>query len=107
MKVVLCNCPVDKAEAIATSLVEGHYAACVNIIPLIQSVFHWQGKLCKEPESTLLIKIKSGDFAELEKQIRRLHPYEVPEIVELDVTDVHRPYLEWVDISTRRPPPLK
>lgn len=99
---MLCNCPADKADSIATTLVEERYAACVNIVPSVKSVYYWEGKLCKDEECTLLIKIRDEAFPDVEKRIKQIHPYEIPEIVQLNVSAVNRAYLEWVEISTRR-----
>ncbi len=102
MKVVLCNCPVEKAEEIASVLVEKHLAACVNILPKVKSIYHWEGKVCREEESTLLIKIRQHDFKTLEEKLQKIHPYDVPEIVELNVSNTHAPYLKWLYENTER-----
>ena len=102
MKVVLCNCPVDHAEKIAKTLVEKRIAACVNVVPGVKSFYRWEGKLCEDQESTLLIKIAQTDFSILEQAIREMHPYQVPEIVGIDVSHVHLPYLNWVHETTQR-----
>ena len=96
MKVILCNCPPDKAKEIAKQLVEKKVAACVNVIHNVTSFYHWQGNLCEEAESTLLIKLRKTKFKELEKELKSLHPYSVPEIVELNVSNVNMPYLKWI-----------
>ncbi|BBM81893.1 divalent-cation tolerance protein CutA [Candidatus Uabimicrobium amorphum] len=100
MKVVLCNCPPDKAEEIAKELVESRVAACVNILPHVKSFYHWDGKLCCDEEKTLLIKIRGHDFRVLQQKILQLHPNDVPEIVELNVSNVNAEYLKWLYAST-------
>ncbi|NUM37346.1 MAG: divalent-cation tolerance protein CutA [Candidatus Brocadiae bacterium] len=96
MRVVLCNCPENKAKDIAKTLVAEKIAACVNIIPGVQSFYYWQGKLCEEKEDTLLIKISKENISYLYDRLKAVHPYEVPEIVELNVADANQPYIQWL-----------
>ncbi len=102
MRVVLCNCPPEAAPTIARALVDRRLAACVNLIPNVRSVYRWQGEICDDAETTLLIK-SAVDPAKLEAAIAELHPYDVPEILalEIDETHSHAPYLEWVRAMTR------
>ena len=104
MKIVLCNCPVEKGLEIASALVEERIAACVNIVPAVKSVYHWEGKICQEEESTLLIKIRKADFRRLEDRLQEIHPYSVPEIVALNVADVNSPYMKWLYENTKTVP---
>lgn len=101
MQVVLCNCPPEKAEKIARDLVERRVVACVNVIPGIKSFYHWDNKICEDQESTLLIKIRKEDFKKLEKNLKELHPYDVPEIVALNVANVNTPYIHWLYEMTK------
>ena len=98
MHIVLCNCPPDKGIEIANALVKEGLAACVNIIPAIQSVYLWDGEVCDETEATLLIKVAAERVSALRTRILALHPYDVPEVLVLPVdTDLsHGPYVEWV-----------
>ncbi len=98
MKVVLCNCPGDAAQGIARALVERAGAACVNIIPAVQSVYRWDGETCVETESTLLIKVALSQLDALKVFLLELHPYDVPEIVALDVDaeGSSAAYVDWV-----------
>ena len=99
--VVLCTIPEDfDALGLASELVERSLAACVQIGPGVTSVYRWQGALEKSPERILLIKSRSGLFGALQAAIKARHPYEVPEIVALPVSDGHAPYLEWLAAST-------
>lgn len=97
MIVVVCNAP-DEAVAgrIAAALVERRLAACVNILPAVQSVYRWQGKLETASESPLLIKTVAARYPEVEALIRELHGYEVPEIIALPVSAGLPAYLDWV-----------
>ncbi len=99
--VVLCAVPADfDAERLASELVERSLAACVQIGPGVTSVYRWQGALEKGAEKILLIKSRAGLFGALEAVIKARHPYEVPEIIALPVSDGHAPYLAWLAAST-------
>jgi periplasmic divalent cation tolerance protein len=101
MIVVLSTAPdVDLAVEIARTLVEERLAACVNVVPGLRSIYRWQGKACDETEVLCVIKTSRDRFADLEARLRKLHPYELPEIVALPVALGHKPYLDWVRQST-------
>ena len=72
-------------------------AACVNILPGVESVYRWQGEIERDDEILLLIKSDTAHFGALEDTISNLHPYEVPEILAVPVEAGHQPYLEWID----------
>ncbi len=101
MKVILCNCPVEKAREIATVLVERRLAACVNLLPTVQSLYLWEGKLCDEPEVPLLIKTSEATAPILVDALKALHPYELPEILALEIssTGSSSTYIKWVQGS--------
>ena len=95
--VVLCAVPADfDAEGMATRLVEGALAACVQVGTSIRSVYRWRGELERADERLLLIKTTKERYPELETAIRATHPYEVPEIVALEVADANAGYVTWV-----------
>ncbi|MCK6370552.1 MAG: divalent-cation tolerance protein CutA [Gammaproteobacteria bacterium] len=99
--VVFCTCPSDTVAAeVATALIEQNLAACVTRIPGAKSWYRWQGHLEKDEEVLLLIKTTRGRFAELEAAVRRLHPYEVPEVIAIAVAAGSAAYLQWVRDST-------
>jgi len=99
--VVLCTVPLDfDAERLATDLVERSLAACVQLGPGISSVYRWQGSVEKSEERLLLIKSRRGLFGAIEAAIKAVHPYDVPEIIALDVCAGHAPYLEWLGAAT-------
>lgn len=100
--VVLCNAPPDRAEAIATTLVEQRLAACVNVIPGVTSIYTWKGKVEREGETTLLIKTRAARVQALTEAIQAVHPYEVPEIIALPVLPgLGEPaYARWVALET-------
>jgi periplasmic divalent cation tolerance protein len=99
--VVITNVP-DRAtaERIAETLVTECVAACVNILAECASVYHWQGKLERANEVPLLIKTTRAAYPQLEKELRKLHPYEVPEIIALPVSAGLPEFLNWVVTET-------
>lgn len=100
--VVFCTCPdAASAERVAAALVEERLAACVNRIPGMASTYRWQGKVCHDNEQLLLIKTTRERFAALGERIRALHPYELPEVIAVDIVAGHAPYLGWIEASTR------
>jgi periplasmic divalent cation tolerance protein len=88
------------AERIAEALVTARIAACVNILPGCTSVYRWQGKLERADEVPLLIKTTRAAYARMEMELRKLHPYEVPEIVAVPVSAGLPAYLDWVRQET-------
>lgn len=100
--VVLSTCPSPVASDIATVLVEEKCAACVNIVDGLQSVYHWRGQVETATEALLIIKTTADHYDELERRLRTLHPYDLPEIVAIPVVRGYAPYLEWLQ-GTHRP----
>lgn len=100
--VIFITCP-DKKEAdkIAGRLISEKLAACVNIVPKIESVFRWQGKVDRAGEVLLIIKSKRAKFPAIIKLAKSLHSYEVPEIISLPIIDGYKPYLRWLNDSLR------
>jgi periplasmic divalent cation tolerance protein len=99
--IVMTNLPnAQAAEAIASTLVKSRLAACVNLLPAVQSVYRWQGKVERATEVTLLIKTTQRHYAALEAAIRAAHPYELPEVIALPVTTGLPSYLQWVITET-------
>lgn len=100
--VVFVTCPNEPvAKAIASSLIQNRHAACVNILPAITSLYLWEGEVCEDGEWLLMIKTTHAAFEKLEEQIVALHPYDVPEVIALPVTEGSTPYLQWVQRSVR------
>ncbi|MCA1632878.1 MAG: divalent-cation tolerance protein CutA [Acidobacteria bacterium] len=94
----------EEASRLAEMLVGAHLAACVQIMPQMESVYRWKGAVHREPEFLLLAKTTAACFDELEREVRALHTYDTPEIVALPVTHVSAPYLDW--ITSNAFPPL-
>ena len=95
-RVILSTAPVDGAGSIARSLVQERLAACVNVIPAVQSVYRWEGRVQNDEEALLVIKSVSGRIDELMSRLTQLHPYDVPEVLVLPVDGGSGRYLEWV-----------
>ncbi len=86
----------EEAEQIARALVEERLAACVNLLPGVTSVYRWRGEMETAEEVLLLIKTTAERLEELEAAVRRLHSYEVPELVVLRPEAMGKAYLEWL-----------
>jgi periplasmic divalent cation tolerance protein len=89
----------EEAHKIAESLVKGKKAACVNIVPRVDSLFWWEGKIDSARESLLLVKTKASLFPEIVELVKRTHSYEVPEIIALPIIAGSEDYLKWLDIA--------
>jgi periplasmic divalent cation tolerance protein len=86
----------EEAQKIARELVDRRLAACVNILPQIESIYRWQGKVENATEWLLIIKTEIGIFDRLQEAIKELHSYDLPECIMLDVAGGSVPYLEWI-----------
>jgi periplasmic divalent cation tolerance protein len=89
-----------EAELIATRLVEERLSACVQIFP-IESVYRWEGAVQHANEWMLFCKIKSNDYADVEAAIRTAHTYSNPEIVEVEIENGAKAYLDWMASAMR------
>lgn len=87
----------DEADRLARALVDERLAACVNRIKSVQSVYRWQGKVEQSEEELLIIKTSRDRFAALEKRVRELHSYSVPEVIALPVIEGSGAYLKWLN----------
>ncbi len=98
--VVLVTAPTRAvAQRLARALLSQRLAACVNIVPGVESMFLWQGKLDRAREVLLLIKTTARRVPALQRAIKAQHPYQVPEIIALPVSAGLAPYLQWVCTS--------
>ncbi len=97
IQIVFCTVPDSAtAQRIAAQLVEYGLAACVNMITGLDSVYRWKGQLEKASEILLMIKSRSADYADIETAILALHPYELPEIIAVPLSNGLPGYLDWV-----------
>jgi periplasmic divalent cation tolerance protein len=86
----------EEAARLAELLIGAHLAACVQILPEIESVYRWEGKIERQSEILLLAKTTTAKFAELEREVRALHSYETPEIIAVPIVAGSSPYLSWL-----------
>ena len=91
----------DEARRIADALVERRLAACVNIIPAIESVYRWQGKIERAQECLLLIKTEGTAAQRVRQAVSELHSYDLPECIELTIDDGSPSYLKWITDSVQ------
>ncbi|MGC8796297.1 divalent-cation tolerance protein CutA [Thermodesulfovibrio sp.] len=91
----------EEAIKIAKTLVEEKLAGCVNIIKNIRSIYSWQDKIEDEPEVLMIVKTRSELFEELEKRVKSLHSYTVPEIIGLKIKKGSESYLNWLSEVTK------
>ena len=93
----------DRASALtlARLLVESRLAACVSVGAPVESLYHWRGKIETAQEIPVVVKTRPERYADVEASIRAHHPYELPEIVAVPVTDGFAPYLQWIADETR------
>lgn len=92
---------IETARRIARQLVTENFAACANIIPAIESIYRWQGKIEQGKETLVLFKTTAARSAALQDKLKSLHPYEVPEIIFIPVTAGLPEYLRWVVDNSR------
>lgn len=91
----------EEARRIAQQLVESCLAACVQILPEIESTYRWNGEIQREKELLILAKTTADNFAALEKSVRAIHSYETPEIVAVPVAAGSSSYLDWLNENVR------
>ena len=99
MEVILVyiNFPnLESARHIGTALIEKQLAACVNIIPKIESIYQWKGDICVEQEVMVVVKTTASRYKQLEVYVVENHPYDVPEVISLPLSQGSEPYLNWV-----------
>ena len=95
-------CPnLEVARHIGTHAIKNQIAACVNLIPKVESIYHWDDIINNDSEVLCLFKTKKELLNELKSAILKLHPYEVPEIIYLDVEGGSKSYLNWISQSTK------
>jgi periplasmic divalent cation tolerance protein len=91
----------DEARKLARHLVEHQLAACVNIVPRVESIYRWQGKVESSQEWLLLIKTSAEKFPAVRDAIRELHSYDLPECIALTIEDGSPDYLQWLADSVK------
>lgn len=98
-RVCLVTTPVDQADAIARALVQARLAACVNVVPAVRSVYRWEGEVQEDQEALLVVKTTADQLEALDQRLGEIHPYDVYELVVLDVAGGNAAYLDWITAS--------
>ena len=92
----------ETAQKIARELVENAIVACTNIVPSVESIYFWKEKVETSAEALAIFKMTAARYSEFESRLRKLHPYDVPEIVGLNVAEGNPDYLRWIGESCSR-----
>ncbi|NOT86472.1 MAG: divalent-cation tolerance protein CutA [Methylococcaceae bacterium] len=101
IQLIFCTCPDQStAETLAHLLLNEEWAACVNILPSILSLYRWQGQIESAQEHLLLIKATQQNYPNIEQAIKQHHPYGIPEIIAVSVTEGLPAYLRWIESTT-------
>lgn len=101
---ILCTFPnPEQARQIGTALVERQLAACVNLLPAVESIYRWQGKVETATETLAIFKTTAAAYPDFEKSLTEMHPYGVPEIVAISPEMIAGSYLAWVTDSVLEP----
>lgn len=101
--IVLTTLPADAdGPAFGRALVDERLAACVNVLPVMESVYRWEGRIEHESERQVIIKTSRDRVTELWDRVRELHPFEVPEFVVIPIIDGNEAYLRWVGEATSK-----
>ena len=101
--IVLVTVPSeDEASRIAEALVGERLAACVNILPGVESVYRWEGEINHDRELLLVIKSTGARYAELERRVHQLHSYSTPEVIAVSIGRGSEKYLSWLRDSVRQ-----
>ena len=99
-RVVLSTCPdASTADQVARALVDERLAACVSLVPGVRSIYRWQDAVEQADEILLVIKTTAANVDALTARVAQLHPYEVPEVIALQASDVSDAYLAWLEGS--------
>ena len=102
VRIIFISIPREQARSFARELVEQRLVACVNIIPQMDSFYWWDEKVLTDQESLLIVKTTQQKFAALQEYVVDNHPYEIPELLAVPVTEGLADYLAWVRVETER-----
>lgn len=101
MRIVFCTSPVEEADKISRTLVEEKLVACVNIIPAIQSFYSWEGEICVDKESLMIMKTRKELIPILTERINQIHSYDVVEVIAMEIKEGDSAYLKWIKLVTQ------
>ncbi len=96
MRLVIVSCTPGEAESLLDSLLEERLVGCGNIVPSVRSHYWWEGSVCREEESLLLMETEDRLVSALLDRIPQIHSYEVPKIITVDVADALPAYAQWL-----------
>ncbi len=99
--VLITTSNMDEAAKIGRALVDEGLAACANIVEGVRSIYRWKGEVCDDRECLMVVKTTVANFDAMEKRVRELHSYEVPEVIALPIVKGSKPYLDWVEENSR------
>ncbi|HXF39175.1 MAG TPA: divalent-cation tolerance protein CutA [Blastocatellia bacterium] len=100
--VLVTTANAEEAARIADVVVSERLAACVNIVPGIESIYRWEGKVTRDHESLMIIKTTGERYDELERRVKELHSYSTPEVIALKIDRGSEQYLNWLRDSTAK-----
>lgn len=95
-RITFITAPTEVAEHIASILVEENLAMCVNIIPQMKSIYRWEGQAEKATEALLIVKSVTESTEPMIERVKEIHPYEVPEVISVDIVAGNPDYLDWL-----------
>ena len=95
--ILITTATAEEAQRISKVLLEQRQAACANIVPQVSSLFWWQDKLDSAQESLLIVKTKASKLSEIVRTVKKLHSYQVPEVIALPVIGGNQDYFDWID----------
>ncbi|MCS7152065.1 MAG: divalent-cation tolerance protein CutA [Endomicrobia bacterium] len=95
--IVFVTVPAKNYKKVVNHVLNKKLVACVNVIKDIQSFYWWEEKICSDKESLLIMKTTSDKFSVLVGEIKKVHPYKVPEIISLDIFKGNKEYLSWIN----------
>lgn len=96
LMIVLCTFPDrETARKICREIISEHLAACANLIPTVESIYRWEGKVEQKQEALAIFKVAASAYPKLEHALLEKHPYDTPEIVGLPAQNVEKSYLAW------------
>lgn len=104
MKNILVLCTINdknKAKEISKVLLEQKLIGCSNIIPNITSQYSWEGKICEDKEYLMILKSRSDLFSEVKNKILELHPYDVAEVISIEIENGSKAYLDWLNSALK------